>query len=182
MNDEDLKAKIHQLAEMSSLHYYRLAEDGKTPMPVKDVLEWAKFFENGKERILRQDHFGFRGGIMVSTVFLGMDHGFGRFHPDKLYRPVLWETMIFGGEHHDWQNRACSHDEALANHAEAVALVAQSRKPWRLLRYWFSLDHLHYLMSQYRAFRFRKLHILRRKGITSHIPAESKKPSCELVK
>src|SRR4030095_16791316 len=55
--------------------------------------EWAVYFEKREERQIRRDHLG---QWMISTVFLGLDHGFR--HPDETdatYRPVLWETMIF---------------------------------------------------------------------------------------
>lgn len=65
-------------------------------------------------RIVKQDRFA---GILVSTVFLGLDHNYG----DGL--PLLWETMIFNGEHDQYQERYSSKEGALAGHQEAVALV-----------------------------------------------------------
>lgn len=74
----------------------------------------------------RYDHHLFRvaydaldDGGFVSTVFLGHDHGFGHGPP------VLFETMIFGGLHDQWQQRACTWEEAEAVHAEALALAAR---------------------------------------------------------
>ena len=37
--------------------------------------------------------------------------------------PILFETMIFGGEHHEYQERYTTWDEAIKGHKEAVALV-----------------------------------------------------------
>ena len=51
----------------------------------------------------------------VSTVFLSMDHGFGKG------RPVLYETMIFGGPRDQYQERYCTRAEAEAGHARTVA-------------------------------------------------------------
>lgn len=54
----------------------------------------------------------------ISTVFLGIDHGFG------VGKPVLWETMIFGPEPlTDWCERYTSKADALAGHARAVEMV-----------------------------------------------------------
>ena len=54
------------------------------------------------------------GDARVSTVWLGLDHSFG-YGP-----PVIFETMIFGGEHDQWQNRYCTEEEALAGHQAVV--------------------------------------------------------------
>lgn len=57
------------------------------------------------------------GDADVSTVFLGLDHGGG------LGGPVLYETMVFGGELDGEQERYRTRAEALAGHAAMVARV-----------------------------------------------------------
>lgn len=57
-------------------------------VPAKDILEWGCFFEATALRTVAKDKIG---DADVSTVFLGLDHGFGQGEP------VLWETMVFGG-------------------------------------------------------------------------------------
>ena len=53
--------------------------------PVKDLFEWAQWFENTSRHVGYDEVSGF----IVSTVFLGIDHSFG-------YGPPLWfETMVF---------------------------------------------------------------------------------------
>jgi hypothetical protein len=53
--------------------------------------------------------------IMVSTVFLGIDHGYEG-------PPILWETMVFGTDFQDFgQARYRSQEEAIAGHAAIVA-------------------------------------------------------------
>jgi len=54
-------------------------------------------------------------GVFVSTVFLVIDHGYRDFG-DKNYKPVLWETMIFGGKNNDYQERYTSLEDAKAGH------------------------------------------------------------------
>ena len=57
--------------------------------------------------------------MVVSTVFLGMDHSFDGG------TPVLFETMIFGGEYDQFQERYCTWDEAEEGHKVACELVSK---------------------------------------------------------
>jgi hypothetical protein len=91
--------------------YYIL--DGKTPVPVRCPLEWGRRFETANRHVaLDQFH-----DATVSTVFLGIDHSFGGGPP------LLFETMIFGGPHSDFQERYTSWDEAEEGHMRAVGKV-----------------------------------------------------------
>lgn len=71
--------------------------------------DWAAMFEDWATRQIGRTE---RDGITVSTVFLGLDHGFGAGGP-----PLVFETMIFGGPHDQDQERCCTYDEAEAMHA-----------------------------------------------------------------
>lgn len=93
---------------------YRLDVDGKTPIPCPDLMAWAKWLETSP-RIVQRDIVG---DVRVSTVFLGLDYSFGDGPP------LLWETMIFGGEHDQYQDRYSSHADALVGHARALLMVA----------------------------------------------------------
>jgi hypothetical protein len=84
--------------------------DGKTPVPLFDTTKWGLQVD----KIIGKDQFG---SVSVSTVFLGMDHSFGGGSP------VLFETMIFGGEHDQYQERYCTWDEAEKGHQIACDLV-----------------------------------------------------------
>lgn len=55
--------------------------------------------------------------VHVSTVFLHIDHNFG-FGEEK--RPVLFETMVFGGDYDQYQRRYCTFGEAKQGHWETV--------------------------------------------------------------
>lgn len=89
--------------------YYIL--DGKEPIEMPDAITWAAQFERAdgivEQTILSQ-------GIRVSTVFLGLNHQWGDGPP------LLFETMIFGGEHDEDQWRYSTWDEAVAGHTAAV--------------------------------------------------------------
>lgn len=90
--------------------------DGHTPVQVEDLLTWARWIEQCDRRVA--DDYP-AAGIMVSTVFLGLDHNFGERGP-----PLLFETMIFGGAHSQWQRRCSTWDQALKMHAAALELVS----------------------------------------------------------
>ena len=99
------------------MNYYFL--DGKTPKPVADVLEWARGLESANRRVAED----FVGDVRVSTVFLGTDHNFGWSD-----RPVLFETMVFGGKYNLEQERYCTWDEAEAGHQRWLAKVKESEE------------------------------------------------------
>ncbi len=83
--------------------------------PVKcTLLEWGKWFET-KERIIEHTYID---EVRISTVFLGIDHN---FHGTG--RPILFETMIFGGDHDQYQDRCATYDEAKKMHTKALWLV-----------------------------------------------------------
>jgi hypothetical protein len=81
----------------------------------KPTLEAVKWLEdNNHRRVVKQEHIG---DIFISTVFLGLDHS---WNSDI---PVLWKTMIFEGEHDQYQKRYTSHKDALEGHKIALELV-----------------------------------------------------------
>lgn len=55
--------------------------------------------------------------VRVSTVFLGLNHAWN----DE--EPVLFETMIFGGEHDQFQERYHTWTEAENGHKKALAML-----------------------------------------------------------
>ena len=80
---------------------------------------WAVWFEYARNRILKVTHLPNK--VRVSTVFLGLDHGFSfSAMDDEDYKPVVFETMIFGGDHDQYQERYTSYDEAIAGHQRAI--------------------------------------------------------------
>lgn len=92
---------------------YILESDGSV-RPEADPLKWAKWLEEADRHVAQDDW----GDLRVSTVFLGFDHNFGLGGP-----PLLFETMIFGGEHDGYQDRYSTREEAVAGHAKALALA-----------------------------------------------------------
>ena len=70
---------------MKELHYIL---QGKLAVPVRDVLEWGRWFETADRKVARTTV----GPVDVSTVFLGLDHSFGDGPP------LLFETMVFDSD------------------------------------------------------------------------------------
>lgn len=93
---------------------YILDESGN-PMPEPDLMKWAQWFQEADgARHVAKDHIA---GYMVSTVFLGLDHSHGG------PVPLLYETMIFGGDLDQKCYRSTTRDEALLYHAGCVEAV-----------------------------------------------------------
>ncbi len=94
--------------------WYILDENNK-PVKSTSVIEAAEWLDKNPERkAVKQDHIG---DIFISTVFLGLDHSW------KGNTPILWETMIFGGDHDQYQERYTSYEDALEGHQIALNLV-----------------------------------------------------------
>jgi hypothetical protein len=86
---------------------------GHTPKKVDDLLEWAQWFEKADRTVDKTQI----GEVEVSTVFLGLDHSFGGAIP------LLFETMIFGGDEDGYQERYSTWDEAVKGHQFACEKV-----------------------------------------------------------
>jgi hypothetical protein len=91
--------------------YYRLTEDKKV-VPV-EMLEWARAFE--KDRLIKKTELD--NGVLVSTVFLGLDHQYGNGPP------LVFETMIFGTGGDEYQTRCSTYEQALEMHQTALLTV-----------------------------------------------------------
>lgn len=65
----------------------------------------------------------------VSTVFLFFDHGLNFGTPEQPSDPVLFESMIFGGPHDEYQRRYCTYQEALEGHNNLVKALEEERHP-----------------------------------------------------
>lgn len=70
------------------------------------------------DREARRIAFTEIGDVEVSTVWLGLDHRFLGEGP-----PLIFETMVFGGEFDGYVERYATRDAALAGHDQALAAV-----------------------------------------------------------
>lgn len=88
--------------------------DGK-PVLCASIKEWNTWFTNNNTRKIDYTYFE---DCYVSTVFLGIDHRF-----DMKGKPILYETMIFGGKDDGYQKRYTSREEASIGHDQACRLI-----------------------------------------------------------
>lgn len=94
--------------------------DGE-PVEEPDLMKWGQWMEdNHLKRHVADDKIG---DVRVSTVFLGLNHNFGEEGP-----PILYETMIFDGAHHGYEERYSTRSEAIEGHAKALVMV-KGKKP-----------------------------------------------------
>jgi hypothetical protein len=94
--------------------------EGHEAVPCDDLMAWGRWYETAERQVDRTEV----GHFTVSTVFLGLDHGWSESGP-----PILFETMMFTrndqrrAEFEDYQTRCSTWDEAVAMHAEAVRVA-----------------------------------------------------------
>lgn len=94
---------------MSRSLYYIL-DAHHQPVPC-DGRTWALWFETAERHVARDVDEGGAVRVVVSTVFLGLDHNYDRQGP-----PILWETFIFGGPLAGEGGRYASLEAALEGH------------------------------------------------------------------
>lgn len=92
---------------------FYILDDDHNPAHEPNLLRWAEWFEHADRIVAVTGNDARR----VSTVFLGLDHGFGGG------APVLFETMVFGGAHDTTMERYTSWAEAKAGHKRIVREV-----------------------------------------------------------
>ncbi len=85
------------------------------PVHEPNLVKWGAFLISDARR-LRQDIL--QDDTCVSTVFTGIDY---------CSPPRLWETIIFGGSHDQYQDRYTSREDALAGHDKALTLASGKR-------------------------------------------------------
>ncbi len=98
---------------------------GKRVIQCKSFGEWCEYWENARKMFGRRVAFDKIRRVEISTVFLSIDHGWGK-------RPVLFETRIFGGKLAGKTARYHTWTEAERGHREMVKLVKADRR--KLLR------------------------------------------------
>jgi len=99
--------------------WYTLDADNR-PVLAEDFMQGARWKHENEDRcrVARTQI----GDVDVSTVFLGLDHSWNGGPP------LLFETMIFGGEHDKYQERCSTWAQAEAMHETACALVRGNRQ------------------------------------------------------
>lgn len=102
-----------------------ILDEAHNPVRVKGLLEWARWIQTAE----RHRHVGYDeiNGLLVSTIFLGLDHRHLGEGP-----PILFETMILGRHDDGYQMRCCTWAQAEAEHEiakkRAAMMVVKERK------------------------------------------------------
>ena len=84
--------------------------DGHKPVQCENVLDWATWIETSDRKVVKTK---INNEVRVSTVFLGLDHNLGG-------KPMLFETMIFGGPLNEQMERYSTWEDAEAGHKRWV--------------------------------------------------------------
>lgn len=80
--------------------------------------QWSKLMDMQSYKIVARSYIPEgKTTVQISTVWLGMTHGI----VDG--QPIIYETMIFGGKHNDYQERYTNEEDALLGHVIARNLV-----------------------------------------------------------
>jgi hypothetical protein len=106
---------------------FYILDENHQPVPAGDLIKFANFFVNDSSRRVGYTKLN---GLVVSTVFLGIDYRFG-YGP-----PLFFETMIFRGTPNaeieqiqaafdQYQTRYSTWDEALAGHNQIVTIIRE---------------------------------------------------------
>lgn len=93
------------------------------PVREPDLLKWAEWYEKADNRIVKQTVLDDRPQVMISTVFLAIDHSWG-----EGVAPTLWETMVFGlpgNEEYQWRYK--SEAKAKEHHDVVVQAIKDGK-------------------------------------------------------
>ena len=80
------------------------------------MLEWARWMEE-EDNLIKKTTIA--NEIVISTIFLGLDHSFGKGDP------ILFETMVSGGKYDQYQERYCTIDTAEEGHRKVVEMIRE---------------------------------------------------------
>lgn len=103
------------------MKHYILTGDGETHLV--DEKAWADWFSTNAAAARFVAKTQVSTDVEVSTVFLGIDHQWGSGPP------LLFETMIFGGEYDQCQWRWTTRVQALAGHDQIVTALRNGESP-----------------------------------------------------
>jgi hypothetical protein len=93
--------------------YYRL--EGHEPVRVADLVQWAQ----GCDHAIRRVGWTYVGDARVSTIFIGID-----WTEDETSPPLVFETVVLGGELDALQLKTATWAEAEAAHQAVCERLA----------------------------------------------------------
>ena len=105
------------------MHYILNEDNIVIPATLDD---WVNYFETGgrvvvqsEAEVVRPD--GSEYNIIVSTVFLGLDHRY-----EGKGAPIIFETMVFGGKLDQAEDRCSTYKQAQRMHTKMCAKVRKA--------------------------------------------------------
>lgn len=91
-----------------------ILDDDNNPKPVDPITSCRWLHDHPERKIVKQTTVQ---SFFVSTVFLGLDHGYGSV-------PILWETMVFDLSGADcYMERYSSYADAVQGHDSTIKSV-----------------------------------------------------------
>lgn len=95
-----------EIPSFPDFHY--TLDDNGIPVAEPDMCKWVKWMATHRDRHIAQAEVG---DMWISTVFTGWNMSYGG-------EPLLFETMIFGGDEdiNEYQERYSTRTEALIGH------------------------------------------------------------------
>lgn len=109
--------KLFSLLDVENELYAILDQDHNVIK--SDLMTWGRFVGENRNKIVQQDRIK---DVLVSTVFLGLNHNWNPYGP-----PLWFETMIFEGPHDQYQERYTTWKEAEEGHKKALLLVKKKK-------------------------------------------------------
>jgi hypothetical protein len=125
-----------QLPDVPHAVFYKLNPDHTTEAcKFGEYIRWQVEEDGWNAGRLAFDEF--EGGLMISTIFLGIDHGFGMTE-----KPVLFETMVLSRTSGALlTDRYASYAAAMDGHRDTLARVTGSEAVRTALRDILGLEH-----------------------------------------
>lgn len=105
-------------------HLYTLDEDG-IPVGTFDTQGWARWMDGSESRREESRYWShtLTNGLRVTTIFLGIDQGFGTV--GNIGPPLLWQTVIVEDNRVRWETLYSRLDDARRGHADALELATE---------------------------------------------------------
>lgn len=91
-----------------------ILDENHNPVVENNLFRWENWFQTANRVVCRTQ---ITKDVFVSTIFLGIDHNFSQENS----QPILFETMIFGGERDGECIRYSTWNEAKTGHEKIVA-------------------------------------------------------------
>jgi len=119
-----------------------ILDDENRALLARSAREWSQWFEEASRtgrRVVGLDEFIDDGEIVrVSTVFLGLDHRFGQDDG----APILFETMVFGGQlegemwrYETWEQAKLGHQRVCEELKLERPTKPKELEPMRVVRF-----------------------------------------------